>query len=61
MSKIHPKVKAGISVSAVVTAALVIAAAAGFNPTPAELPVIAAAEGLVVAVAGWLAPGRVEA
>ena len=56
---IHPKVKAGISVSVVVTAALAVAAGFGFTPSGAEASVIAAGEGFVVALAGWLAPGRV--
>jgi hypothetical protein len=58
-ASIHPKVKAGISVSVVVTAALAVAAGFGFNPTGAETTALIAAEGFVVAVAGWLAPGRV--
>jgi hypothetical protein len=55
----HPKVKAGISVSVVVTAILGVAAGFGFNPTGAEMDALVAGEGFVVALAGWLAPGRV--
>lgn len=55
---IHPKVKRPVSVSAVFTAVLGIAAAFGVV-VPVSAPVVAAVITVIVAVVGWYAPGSV--